>query len=48
MLTSIINEVGKLFGKEINIKKTQAMVVSKKPYSPYRHRWTTNLTSNII
>ena len=29
-----INEVGKQFGMEINIKKTKAMVVSKKPNSP--------------
>ena len=28
-LTSKINEVGKQFGMEINIKKTKAMVVSK-------------------
>ncbi len=34
-LTSKINEVGKQFGMEINIKKTKAMVVSKKkPNSP--------------
>ena len=30
-LTSKINEVGKQFGMKINIKKTKAMVVSKKP-----------------
>ena len=29
-----INEVGKQFGMKINIKKTNAMVVSKKPNSP--------------
>ena len=28
------NEVGKQFGMKINIKKTKAMVVSKKPNSP--------------
>ena len=35
-LTSKINEVGKQFGMTIkpNIKKTKAMVVSKKPNSP--------------
>ena len=33
-LISKINEVGKQFGRKINIKKTQAMVVSKKPNSP--------------
>ena len=33
-LTSKINEVGKQFGMKINIKKTKAMVVSKKPDSP--------------
>ena len=33
-LTSKINEVGKQFGLKINIKKTKAMVVSKKPNSP--------------
>ena len=33
-LTSKINEVGKQFGMKINIKKTMAMVVSKKPNSP--------------
>ena len=33
-LTSKINEVGKQFGMKINIKKTKAMVVSKKPNSP--------------
>ena len=33
-LTSKINEVGKQFGMKINIKKTNAMVVSKKPNSP--------------
>ena len=33
-LTSKINEVGKLFGMKINVKKTKAMVVSKKPNSP--------------
>ena len=33
-LTSKINEVGKLFGMRINIKKNKAMVVSKKPNSP--------------
>ena len=33
-LTSKINEVGKQFGMEINIKKTKAMVVSMKPNSP--------------
>ena len=33
-LTSKINEVGKQFGMKINIKKTPAMVVSKKPNSP--------------
>ena len=32
-LTSKINEVGKQFGIKINIKKTKAMVVSKKPNS---------------
>ena len=31
---SKINEVGKQFGMKINIKKTKAMVVSKKPDSP--------------
>ena len=29
-----INEVGKQFGMKINIKKTNAMDVSKKPNSP--------------
>ena len=33
-LTSKINEVGNRFGMKINIKKTKAMVVSKKPNSP--------------
>ena len=33
-LTRKINEVGKQFGMKINIKKTKAMVVSKKPNSP--------------
>ena len=33
-LTSKINEVGKQFGMKIDIKKTKAMVVSKKPNSP--------------
>ena len=33
-LTSKINEVGKQFGMNINIKKTKAMVDSKKPNSP--------------
>ena len=33
-LTSRINEVGKQFGMKMNIKKTKAMVVSKKPNSP--------------
>ena len=33
-LISKINEVGKRFGLKINIKKTKAMVVSKKPNSP--------------
>ena len=33
-LTIKINEVGKQFGMRINIKKTKAMVVSKKPNSP--------------
>ena len=33
-LISKINEVGKQFGMKINIKKTKAMVVSKKPNSP--------------
>ena len=33
-LTSKINEVGKHCGMKINIKKTKAMVVSKKPNSP--------------
>ena len=33
-LISKINEVGKQFGIKINIKKTKAMVVSKKPNSP--------------
>ena len=33
-LISTINEVGKQFGMKINIKKTKAMVVSKKPNSP--------------
>ena len=33
-LTSKINEVGKQFGMKINIKKTKAMVVSKKSNSP--------------
>ena len=33
-LTSKINVVGKQFGLKINIKKTKAMVVSKKPNSP--------------
>ena len=33
-LTSKINEVGEQFGMEINIKKTKAMVVSKKSNSP--------------
>ena len=33
-LTSKINEVGKQFVMKINIKKTKAMVVSKKPNSP--------------
>ena len=33
-LTSKINEVGKQFGMKINIKKTKAMVVRKKPNSP--------------
>ena len=33
-LTSKINEVGKQFGRKIKIKKTKAMVVSKKPNSP--------------
>ena len=33
-LISKINEVGKQFGMEINIKKTKAMVVSNKPNSP--------------
>ena len=33
-ITSKINEVGKQFGMKINIKKTKAMVVSKKPNSP--------------
>ena len=33
-LTSKINEVGKQFGMKINIKKSKAMVVSKKPNSP--------------
>ena len=33
-LTSKINEVGKQFGMKINIKKTNAMVVSNKPNSP--------------
>ena len=33
-LTSKINEVGKQFGMKINIKKTKAMLVSKKPNSP--------------
>ena len=32
--TSKITEVGKQFGMKINIKKTKAMVVSKKPNSP--------------
>ena len=35
-LTSKINEVGKQFGMKINIKKTKAMVVSKKPNSPQK------------
>ena len=35
-LISKINEVGKQFGMKINIKKTKAMVVSKKPNS--RHK----------
>ena len=29
-----INDVGKQFGMEINIKKTKVMVVSNKPNSP--------------
>ena len=33
-LISKINEVGKQFGMKINIKKTKAIVVSKKPNSP--------------
>ena len=33
-LTSKINEIGKQFVMEINIKNTKAMVVSKKPNSP--------------
>ena len=33
-IISKINEVGKQFGMKINIKKTKAMVVSKKPNSP--------------
>ena len=33
-LINKINEVGKQFGMKINIKKTKAMVVSKKPSSP--------------
>ena len=33
-LTSKINEVGKQFGMKINIKKTNVMVVSRKPDSP--------------
>ncbi len=33
-LSSKINKVGKQFGMKINIKKTKAMVVSKKPNSP--------------
>ena len=33
-LTSKINDVGKQFGMKINIKKTKAMVVNKKPNSP--------------
>ena len=33
-LTSKINDVGKEFGFKINIKKTKAMVVNKKPNSP--------------
>ena len=33
-LTIKINEVGKQFGMKINIKKTKAMVVSKKPNPP--------------
>ncbi len=32
-LTSKINEDGKQFGMKINVKKTKAMVVSKKPNS---------------
>ena len=32
--TRKINEVGKQFGMKINIKKTKAMVVSKKPITP--------------
>ena len=36
-LTSKINEVGKQFGMKINIKKTKAMFVSKKPNSPIIH-----------
>ena len=33
-LTSKINEVGKQYGMKINIKKTKAIGVSKKPNSP--------------
>ena len=33
-LTSKIHEVGKQFGMKMNIKKTKAMVVSKKSNSP--------------
>ena len=33
-LISKINEVGKQFGMKMNIKKTKAKVVSKKPNSP--------------
>ena len=33
-LTSKVNEVGKQFGMKINVKKTKAMVVSKRPNSP--------------
>ena len=33
-LISKINEVGKQFGMKINVKKTKAMVVSRKPNSP--------------
>ena len=33
-LSSKINKVGKQFGMKINVKKTKAMVVSKKTNSP--------------